>query len=193
VAKANVGEYFMNEQSREFVLHLMPKESICAEIGVWEGAFSSQIMNIVRPRLLHLIDPWKFNPTYQHSLYGNRSESQEKMDDRYRNVERIFANEIISGEITIKRMSSSEAVADYPDDYFDWVYIDGNHLYEAVRADLELYYPKIKTSGFIAGDDYQLSGWWEDGVTRAVDEFSIRPTILRVLIQANQYVLQKRG
>ena len=45
----------------------------------------------------------------------------------------------------------------------DWIYVDGNHLYEFVRADLELSLRKARRGGFITGDDYQDGGWWAVG------------------------------
>jgi hypothetical protein len=47
---------------RHQLLKLMPKNSICAEIGVWKGEFSKETIRIVRPRMLHLIDPWRYQP-----------------------------------------------------------------------------------------------------------------------------------
>jgi hypothetical protein len=38
---------------------------------------------------------------------------------------------------------SSEAVNNLPDN-LDFVYIDGNHTYEFVKKDIDLYYPKIR-------------------------------------------------
>ena len=44
-------------------------------------------------------------------------------------------------------------------------------------------YRIVKPGGLIAGDDYGDAGWWENGVTKAVDEFAASgrcdaPTIL---------------
>lgn len=55
----------------------------------------------------------------------------------------------------------------------DFVYIDGDHSYEACLADLEAYFPKVKRSGILSGHDY-LNGslpQGEFGVKRAVGEF----------------------
>lgn len=61
---------------------------------------------------------------------------------------------------------SEEAHKDFPDEYFDYVYIDGEHLYEWVKRDIELWYPKVKKDGIIAGHDYEMAE-----VMRAVAEF----------------------
>lgn len=50
---------------------------------------------------------------------------------------------------------------------FDFLYIDANHSYDGVKRDLELYIPKVKKGGVIAGHDY-VENWV--GVRKAVDE-----------------------
>ena len=63
----------------------------------------------------------------------------------------------------------------FPDDFFDWVYLDTTHEYGHTRDELEILRTKVKPSGVIAGDD-----WHEDpahlhhGVCRAVREFCDR-------------------
>jgi len=149
--------------SRVFHLHLMPKGSVCAEIGVHEGEYSAQILEIVQPRKLHLIDPWMFqtDEKFKESWYGGAiGRSQEHMELRYHSVLERFKNEIASGQVVVHRMTSSEAAPLFPNDYFDWIYIDGDHYYEAVRDDLNNYYPKVKS--YIAGDDYGMAGFWDD-------------------------------
>ena len=47
---------------------------------------------------------------------------------------------------------------EFPDGYFDWLYIDGNHYYEYVRKDLQLAFMKVNSEGFITGDDYTWGG-----------------------------------
>jgi hypothetical protein len=56
----------------------------------------------------------------------------------------------------------------------DFAFIDGNHRYEHVRADLHAWWPKIRAGGLLSGHDYGVcrdaTGQW--GVRCAVDEFS---------------------
>jgi Methyltransferase domain len=179
---------------REEVLERMPTHSVGAEIGVWTGDFSALILRAVAPRVLHLIDPWKYepDPEYAQGLYGGLAGNQAKMDLIHDLVQRRFERHVASGAVRIHRSSSVEAAATFPDGYFDWVYIDGNHQYEFVKRDLESFYPKVKTGGLIAGDDYGNRGWWADGVTKAVNEFILGSHCDVVVIEHNQFVLRKK-
>ena len=181
-------------KKRSLVLHMMPKNSICAEVGVHRGKFSTRILDIVQPRRLHLIDPWKHETTelYGKALYGGRVPGgQPEMDARFASVCSRFQLEISRGQVVIHRGPSSEVLGEFPDNYFDWVYIDGNHLYEFVRQDLELSYQKVKPGGYITGDDYSPGGWWQGGVMRAVDEFVQEYKFQSIDIRYCQYILLK--
>jgi len=160
--------------SRHFLLDQMPKKSVCAEVGVHKGDFSQLILKIVKPIELHLIDPWKYETEekYSRSWYGGATGgSQKLLDDRYQGVTKRFHKQIQAGTVTVHRLGSIEAVRQFADRSLDWVYIDGNHLYPFVLDDLTNWAQKVKPGGFITGDDYGEVGWWEDGVTRAVDDF----------------------
>jgi hypothetical protein len=179
---------------RAFLLKEFPRGSIGAEIGVYKGEFSQQILRIVKPRELHLIDPWKYEPSeeYRDAWYGGKAQgAQMEMDKRYDEVCNRFDRDIKSGRVRVHRGCSAEVGCGFPDEYFDWVYIDGNHLYEFVKSDLELFYRKIKAGGYIAGDDYQLGGWWKSGVKLAVDEFLQNMPVELVDIRSYQFVLRK--
>jgi hypothetical protein len=52
----------------------------------------------------------------------------------------------------------------------DWVYIDADHHYDSVKADLWAWFPKVRPGGILAGHDYTNEFGW--GVKRAVDEFA---------------------
>jgi hypothetical protein len=179
--------------SREALLRALPRGAVCAEIGVLEGDFSERILAVTRPRRLHLIDPWKFEPadTYERAVYGrSHVPDQARMDAMYEQVRHRFASELRTGSVIINRTRSTEAAGQFENLYFDWVYIDGNHLYEFVRRDLESYYPKVKAGGLLAGDDYGVNGWWRDGVTRAVNEFA-SGTGLKLRTRGTQFILRK--
>ena len=91
----------------------------------------------------------------------------------------------------VSRMRSPDAAAQLEDACLDWAYIDGDHTYEAVKADLHAYWRLLKTGGLLAGDDYGLAGWWEDGVTRAVDEFADRDRCEGPTIIGSQFLFTK--
>ena len=68
--------------------------------------------------------------------------------------------------------TSDDAVLDFNDEVFDFIYIDGIHQYENVKQDIINYLPKVKKGGVIGGHDY--GGVWT-GVQKAVDEVFGKP------------------
>jgi predicted O-methyltransferase YrrM len=162
------------QELRNFVLSRMPPGGVCAEIGVSKGNFSASILAAARPRRLYLIDPWISRPELEQSVRAR------------------FAAEIRAGTVEVIHETSEAASERFADCSLDWLYIDGNHNYEFVRKDLELYYPKVKSGGYIVCDDYHYAGRWNDGVTRAVDEFMTTGRCQRIFKRRSQFVMRKR-
>ena len=162
-------------------LQYIKEGAICAEIGVWKGDFSTDILK-KKPSKLHLIDPW-VHQDYDGRLYCT---DQKTMDDIYRSVQSKFA---CYKEVTIHRDFSTNV--NFSKEYFDWAYIDANHDYGFVLQDLYHYYPLIKKGGMICGDDY---GWSDShcsaGPKKAVDEFA-ESMCLEKIIKYNQFMLNK--
>jgi len=52
---------------------------------------------------------------------------------------------------------SALASNEFPDAYFDFVFIDANHTYESVLADIQGWKPKVKPGGWLAGHDHTTS------------------------------------
>lgn len=53
--------------------------------------------------------------------------------------------------------TNNDVIDAFPDNYFDFVYIDGDHSYKGAKSDLRNYYPKVRRGGVIAGHDYCCS------------------------------------
>ena len=179
---------------RQFLLDMLPKGSVGAEIGVHLGDFSSELLGAVRPRELHLIDPWAHERAseYRDAWYGGMaSGGQSEMDARHASVCKRFAREVSSGRVTIHRGYSAEVLGGFAPTYFDWVYIDGNHLYEFVKKDLDLAFAKTKPGGYVCGDDYTSGGWWQGGVKKAVDEFWQAHGLRPAHVQNQQFILRR--
>ena len=135
--------------TREELIKHLPKQGVVGEMGVDQGHFSKSILNLNNPKTLHLIDFW-----------GSKRYGQEKK----KLVETKFKKEIEDQRIKIDIGLSTEVVNIYPDNYFDWIYIDTDHSYKTTIKELEVYRNKIKPNGFIAGHDYSLGNW--DGLVR---------------------------
>lgn len=178
---------------REFILDMLPTGSVGAEIGVHEGSFSTMLLERVAPKKIYLIDPWQYYESDEYSAadYGGRADGQALMDARYDKVLGIFSRQIEDGVIEVKRMTSVDALKVFPENFLDWVYIDGNHTYEFVIKDLLLCQRKVKIGGLITGDDYRIGGWWQSGVKKAVDQFKRQKNIKLLELRNGQFVLRK--
>jgi hypothetical protein len=71
--------------------------------------------------------------------------------------------------VTPVKMLSVEAAKLYDDNSLFFVFIDGSHLYESIKADIIAWLPKVKSGGFIGGHDIDQPEEF-NGVRKAVDE-----------------------
>lgn len=146
--------------SRRGLLEMLPKGGVIAELGVNEGDFSAQILEVCQPRELHLVDIWGCE-RYHGGLFER--------------VTRRFQPQIDAGVVHLHRMLSLEAAGRFKDATFDMVYIDTVHDYPNTRDELRAYAPKVKADGLLAGHDYSMGNWvaaWRYGVIEAVHEFA---------------------
>ncbi|WP_181705460.1 class I SAM-dependent methyltransferase [Chthonobacter rhizosphaerae] len=179
--------------TRLMALLSLPRNAVGAEIGVHEGAFSREIVRIAQPKRLYLIDPWLLFPgeTYADSWYGTRRATQDIMDARHAHVAATFQRQIEAGSVRILRALSVDAALMIADDELDFVYVDGDHSYEGVTADLSAYGPKLKVGGLLVADDYMLGSWWKDGVVRAVNDLIGRGQYAIEFKMGSQIALRK--
>ncbi len=164
--------------ARAWICALIPLDSSGAEVGVWRGDFTWVLLQLAAPKRMYLADPWVYQSSadFDEALYGSGGiQSQQGMDEIAQDVRRRFGSEIESGQVEVMHQTSLDAAATLVAGTLDWVYIDGNHLYEEISQDLDAWAPLVREGGFIFCDDYGEPGWWDDGVTRAADEFADRP------------------
>lgn len=95
--------------------------------------------------------------------------------DLGRRAERVKSvQDIISGRTGIERvtakvmwMASTDAAHHVEDGWADFIFIDAGHSYDAVKADIAAWLPKVKPGGWFGGHDYHPKF---PGVIAAVDE-----------------------
>ena len=144
--------------AREQLLESLPKQAIAAEIGTQYGEFAEKIMLSTQPQKLHVID---LDLSLLHANMEYRPSVQAGQEN---------------GSVVLHQGDSSTTIDTFPDGYFDWIYIDGDHAYEGVKKDIEKAYPKVKSDGLLIFNDYTHWSPYEMipyGVPRAVNEFCI--------------------
>lgn len=134
------------------------------EIGSWSGLSSCIIGSRLRiyDGTLYCIDNF---------LGGIEKASLVPVAEKY-NIKDIFLSNVYWAELdtTIKLlyMNSKEASKQFRNEELDFIFLDGDHSYDGVCLDCNLWYPKLKNKGIICGHDfYNDSG---DGLTRAILE-----------------------
>lgn len=138
---------------RDRLLRYLPSSARIAEVGVARGLFSAELRAVTKPSFMALVDPWC---QQEEAIYfgDTNNAAQTEQDRRYETVSRKFASSTPGRECRVLRKFSADAVKEFDDGFFDWVFIDANHSYEACLEDLRLWAPKVKADGLILGHDF---------------------------------------
>lgn len=103
-----------------------PNLTIC-ELGVWNGTFSLNLLEVFDPTVLYLVDI---------------------------NIEIVMRHVVMHPKVILKQGVSWEILSGLPDGLFDYLYIDADHSYPSVRNDLMIGHRKVKAGGIIQFNDY---------------------------------------
>ncbi len=112
------------------------------EVGVWQGEYSQTLCQSSPGLHLFLVDPYV--PGVE---YGQKFGHEENL--------RIAKERLANYNVRFIRLPSLSAAANFKDGSLDFVYIDGEHRYEACVADIAAWSPKVRSGGIVAGHDYK--------------------------------------
>ena len=127
-----------------------------AEVGVASGRNARDMFRIIPDLHLYLVDPWSEYFRYSQAL----------CDKRYKGAMKLLENRCK----TVLRMPSVEAAKQIEDETLDFVYIDGDHRFDAVMMDIISWAPKVRKGGIVAGHDYYC--FYQAGVVDAVQAYT---------------------
>jgi len=138
-------------------------ELVGVEIGVCLGATTETFLNQV-PNIRHIYAVDNY-PAFVDWNGGDINEERQQLMKEHA-VERLTT----FGDRVIFKYQSSIDFANLlsvtKQEFFDFVFIDGDHSYEGSSADFEAYYPLVKKGGIFAGHDIVLPG-----VSKALKDF----------------------
>lgn len=128
--------------------------AVLVEIGCWKGksaAFAGvEIINSKKPIRFFTVDHFKGSTPKHHAM----------PEVAGGNLEAIARGNLarVSEVVTVLAMSSVEAARTFADASVDFLFVDGTHDYDSVKADLLAWRPKMKAGGIVAGDDANWRG-----------------------------------
>lgn len=176
------------------IMHLIKKNTIGAEIGVWFGNTSTQFLK-KELKKFYMVDPYSVEPYKENSemsyqewlakyqpITGEFAEAGFKkyyervwkeIQSRFGSIEEVELCRETSDSF-FERYLASKGHGNF--EMLDWIYIDGDHSYEACIKDLNNAKEIVKPGGLIIGDDYGWpdAKWQKKGVTKAVNEFLLK-------------------
>lgn len=137
-----------------------------AEIGVAEGNYSEVLLKANPECELLLVDPWEG--------YSGNPQNKTKSKHDFAFTETVRKTEKYpNAKPTIG--TSMNTVGMIAEQSLDFVYIDGNHLFDYVIQDLVEWSKRVRSGGIVSGDDYyQLDQkrWVGGGVVEAVQAYT---------------------
>jgi len=155
--------------SRDRIIQRMPHGGHVAEVGVLAGDFSQVLLDGCSPSELHLID----------------------MDLHSYNIHKRFADQVRYGRVVLHEGNSSRVLKKFSDQYFDFIYIDGDHSYEGVKKDINVAKQKIRDDGLLIFNDYT---YWSPvecihyGVMHAINELCLEEEWQLVFFALDPYM-----
>lgn len=128
---------------------------ICAEVGVWNGSYSDQILEY-NPKKFYMIDYWlssELSGDMTYFLEKGGEHTQSEFEEMYKTVKEKYEK---YENVEVIRKHSLFAARQFENEYFDWIYLDASHYYDAYIQDLKAWLPKVKKGGYLTGDNYEV-------------------------------------
>uniref|UniRef100_A0A6C0I6Q5 Methyltransferase domain-containing protein n=1 Tax=viral metagenome TaxID=1070528 RepID=A0A6C0I6Q5_9ZZZZ len=141
------------------------------EIGVFNGDFLKYIVQNCSVGSIDGVDLFE-GVTCSGDQDGNNVVYCD-VSKSYTELQRLYKD---SPSVNLYKSDSGTYLSSKPDNFYDIIYIDGDHSYNGVKRDLIQAYLKIKPGGYIMGHDYEMNmkkakTVYHFGVNQAVDEF----------------------
>ena len=145
----------LNLTNRRTLIESLSKQFTHAvEVGVRTGWFSKYILDNTNMHVT-AVDPWEDN-----AELANSKQVYEECRTRLAPYKE---------RCTLLKAYSPQCAENFEDESLDFVYIDALHDYDSVKADMEAWFPKVRSGGILSGHDYSLQDW--PGIFTAVEEF----------------------
>ena len=149
----------------EYVKEKFTYPMVAAEVGVERGHNALDMLEHMTFQKLYLIDHYAPYADYLGGMCP-----QDVQDWVY--VEMFTRVQAFLDRVVFITRPSTLASTLFPNEFFDFIYIDGNHDYDKVKEDMALWFPKVKVGGVMGGHDFDIRNITRQDVAEAVKDFA---------------------
>lgn len=143
-----------------------PDATAGAELGVLYGTLSSALLEMIPSLNLYLIDRWEAYPEDKRLKRARVTRQPASWFYEALDIARGAVAQF--GDRAQIVQGDTVAMASHVPNELDFVFVDADHTYDGVVADVKAWEGKIKSGGWIMGHDYGSKRHPE--VKRAVDD-----------------------
>jgi len=155
--------------------------TVVAELGVQRGFFTDRYLYTAKKnKKYYLVDTWEQRSNYSDAANVDNYEQQARFNHAMKRLAPYSART----ELLVLRNFTTSAALLVPDYSVDFIYVDARHDYCGVMEDLEVWFPKLKLGGIMAGDDNLTAKehlYMKNGIFDVNDDWSLCANGTRIL------------
>ena len=156
------------------------------EIGSWQGRSTSFLARAVLDSdngRFFAIDHFKGNVGKEASYVVGKQDLSDLKHNFMSNMKSLN----LESSVNLLDMTTIEAAREFTQGQIRFLFIDGNHTYEGVSKDIELFFPLLSSSAIIVFDDFSNAF---PGLLKAVGEMLHSVKTSRCLSYQNTLVIR---
>jgi predicted O-methyltransferase YrrM len=159
------------------------RPAVCVELGTWQGASAVPVAR--------MISRWGGTLTCVDTWSGQLNEDGGTLPDKaplmILGCARQMVDAGVGANVRLVPAMTADAAKVWSEP-IDFLYIDADHSYDGVMADLVAWVPHVKSGGLIVGDDYDNAIY--PGVRRAWDDYERDHGLMFARFQSDPPALQ---
>ena len=157
--------WFNYSETYDVIVDKINDDGKILEIGSFMGRSTHYLATALHNAGKHNVKIYALDTFEGSSEHANLKLPKDFLSMFEENLKFFIDKDVV--EVIQSRSDNKDVIDRFENGFFDYIMVDGAHEYEAVKDDMENWWPKLKNDGVMFGDDFYL-----ESVAQAVKEGS---------------------